>query len=71
MDQRTVPSPRIMPLPPERSPELKEQFEAMRKNLGFIPNTSEGMSPIPSMSSLLATMGIVEVPCWAMRNAAA
>ena len=39
MDQRRVPSPRLMPLPPEHSPELKEQFEAMRKNLGFIPNS--------------------------------
>jgi len=38
MDQRTSRSPRIKPLPPEHSPELKDQFEAMRKNLGFIPN---------------------------------
>src|SRR5262249_45598281 len=38
MDQRAIPSPRLKPLPPEQSPELKEQFEAMRKNLGFIPN---------------------------------
>jgi hypothetical protein len=38
MDQRTMPSPRIKPLPPDHSPELKEQFEAMRNNLGFIPN---------------------------------
>jgi hypothetical protein len=28
-----------MPLPPEHSPELNEQFEAMRKNLGFVPNS--------------------------------
>ena len=37
MDQRTTRSTRLMPLPSEYSPELKEQFEAMRKNLGFIP----------------------------------
>jgi len=39
MDQRTMRSPRLMPLPPEHSPELQDQFEAMHKNLGFIPNS--------------------------------
>ena len=39
MDQRTMPSARLTPLPPEHSPELQDQFEAMRKNLGFIPNS--------------------------------
>ena len=56
MDQRTVPSPRIMPLPPERSPELKEQFEAMRKNLGFIPNSVLIMQRNPKLASALAQM---------------
>ena len=31
MDQRTRPAPRLAPLPPEHTPELKEQFEASRK----------------------------------------
>src|SRR5262245_30737775 len=39
MDQKTRPSPRLAPLPPEHTPELKEQFELMRKNLGFVPNS--------------------------------
>ena len=39
MDQRTKPSARIAPLPPEYSPDLKDQFESMRKNLGFVPNS--------------------------------
>jgi uncharacterized peroxidase-related enzyme len=39
MDQRVKPSPRIEPLPPEHSPELKEQFELSRKHLGFVPNS--------------------------------
>ena len=35
MDQRRAQSPRMAPLPPEHTPELKEQFESMRKNLGL------------------------------------
>ena len=38
MDQRTTPSPRLKPLPPEQTPELKEQFETMRRSsLGSSP----------------------------------
>jgi uncharacterized peroxidase-related enzyme len=54
MDQRTTPSPRLMPLPPEHSPELKEQFEAMRKNLGFIPNSILIMQRKPKLAKALA-----------------
>ena len=39
MDQRTRPEPRLAPLPPEHTPELKEQFEGSRKRMGFIPNS--------------------------------
>jgi uncharacterized peroxidase-related enzyme len=39
MDQRTRPAPRLAPLPPEHTPELKEQFETFRKRMGFIPNS--------------------------------
>ena len=56
MDQRTIPSPRLMPLPPEHSPELKEQFEAMRKNLGFIPNSILIMQRKPKLAKALAQM---------------
>ena len=61
MDQRTTPSPRVMPLPPEHSPELKEQFEAMRKNLGFIPNSILIMQRKPKLAKALAQM---TAPVW-------
>jgi hypothetical protein len=41
MDQRTVPSPRLMPLPPEHSPNLRIEgaVRGDAQNLGFIPNS--------------------------------
>ncbi len=39
MDQRTRPAARLEPLPPEHTPELKEQFDAARKRMGFVPNS--------------------------------
>jgi len=56
MDQRVRPSPRIAPLPPEHSPELKDQFESMRKNLGFIPNSILIMQRKPKLAKALAQM---------------
>jgi uncharacterized peroxidase-related enzyme len=56
MDQRTQPSPRIKPLPPEHTPELKEQFESMRKNLGFVPNSILIMQRKPKLAKALAQM---------------
>ena len=56
MDQRTTSSPRLMPLPPEHSPELNEQFEAMRKNLDFIPNSILIMQRKPKLAKALAQM---------------
>ena len=56
MDQRTNSSPRIEPLPPEHSPELREQFEAMRKNLGFVPNSILIMQRKPKLAKALAQM---------------
>src|SRR5262249_32506820 len=56
MDQRTSPLPRIKPLPPEHSPELKGEFEAMRKNLGFIPNSVLIMQRKPKLAKALAQM---------------
>lgn len=49
-------SPRITPLPPEHSPELGEQFESMRRNLGFIPNSILIMQRNPKMAKALAQM---------------
>ena len=56
MDQRTTGSLRPMPLPPEQSPELKENFDAMRKNLGFIPNSILIMQRKPKLAKALAEL---------------
>jgi uncharacterized peroxidase-related enzyme len=56
MDQRVKPLPRIAPLPPEHTPELKDQFETMRKNLGFVPNSILIMQRKPKMAKALAQM---------------
>ena len=42
-------NPRMAPLPVEHSPELKEQFEAMRRNLGFVPNSILIMQRVPRL----------------------
>jgi uncharacterized peroxidase-related enzyme len=56
MDQRTNTSPRVKPLPMEHSPELKEQFEALRKNLGFVPNSILIMQRKPKLAKAFAQM---------------
>ena len=56
MDQRVKPSARIQPLPAEHSPELREQFESMRKNLGFVPNSILIMQRKPKMAKAFAQM---------------
>src|SRR5262245_40870905 len=49
MDQRTKPAPRLTPLPPEQAPDLKQQFEAARKRMGFVPNSVLIMQRKPEM----------------------
>jgi uncharacterized peroxidase-related enzyme len=56
MDDASNRSARIKPLPPEHSPELREQFESMRKNLGFIPNSVLIMQRKPKMAKAFAQM---------------
>lgn len=56
MDQDANLSARLKPLPPEQSPELKEQFEAMRRNLGFIPNSILIMQRSPNLAKALSQM---------------
>lgn len=56
MDQRIRPAARIKALPPEHSPELNEQFESMRKNLGFVPNSILIMQRKPKMAKAFAAM---------------
>jgi hypothetical protein len=52
------PLPRPEPLPP--SPELKEQFEASRMRLGFVPNSMLIMQRKPKM--VKAWTQLVELP---------
>jgi uncharacterized peroxidase-related enzyme len=56
MDQKTRPAPRLAPLPAEHSPELKEQFETMKRNLGFVPNSILIMQRRPRMAKAFAQM---------------
>lgn len=56
MDQKTRPAPRVAPLPPEHTPELKEQFEAARKRMGFIPNSQLVMQRSPKMLKAYAQL---------------
>jgi uncharacterized peroxidase-related enzyme len=56
MDQRTKPTPRLTPLPPEHSPDLAETFEQYRRNLGFIPNSVLIMQRKPKMVKALAQL---------------
>lgn len=56
MDQRNRPNPRIAPLPPEHAPQLHEQFEAMKRNLGFVPNSVLIMQRVPKLAKALAQL---------------
>ena len=56
MEQKVKPSPRIEPLPPEHSPELKDAFEAYRKNLGFIPNSMLILQRKPKIVKAMAQL---------------
>ena len=59
MDQRARPAPRLAPLPPEHTPELKEQFETFRKRMGFIPNSILIMQRRPEMVRAFTQMAAV------------
>ncbi len=50
MDQRTLPLPRLAPLPPETTPELKAQFDATQKRMGFVPNSMLIMQRDPKLT---------------------
>ena len=56
MDQKVRPAPRLAPLPAGHTPELKEQFETMRRNLGFVPNSILIMQRRPKMAKAFAQM---------------
>src|SRR5260221_3384254 len=65
MEHRVKPSPRIAPLPVEHTPELKDAFEAMQKNLGFLPNSILILQRKPKIARALAqlTASIWEPGC--------
>jgi uncharacterized peroxidase-related enzyme len=56
MDQRARSAARIAPLPPEHSPELREQFERMKNNLGFVPNSILIMQRVPKLAKAFAAL---------------
>jgi uncharacterized peroxidase-related enzyme len=56
MDVKAAPSARIAPLPPEHSPALKEAFERMAKNLGFVPNSMLILQRKPKIVQAMAQL---------------
>src|SRR5260370_22819922 len=56
MEQKVKPSPRIEPLPPGHTPELKDAFDAMAKNLGFIPNSMLILQRKPKIARALSQL---------------
>lgn len=56
MNRTVKPTARLRPLPAEHSPDLKDQFESMRRNLGFVPNSILIMQRKPKMAKALAQM---------------
>lgn len=56
MDQRTLPPPRLAPLPPEATPELKPQFDATEKRMGFVPNSMLIMQRDPKLTQGYAAL---------------
>ncbi len=56
MDRKAPPSPRLDPLPPEHSPELKEEFDSFLKTLGFVPNSVLTMQRKPKLAKAFVQM---------------
>ena len=56
MEQKVKPTPRIEPLPVEHSPELKDAFDAYRKNLGFVPNSMLILQRKPKIVKAMAQL---------------
>ena len=49
-------SSRLDPLPPEHSPELKEEFDSFFKTLGFVPNSVLTMQRKPKLAKAFVQM---------------
>ena len=56
MEQKVKRSPRIAPLAPEHTPELEDAFAAMKKNLGFVPNSMLILQRKPKIARALAQL---------------
>lgn len=56
MAQKTPPSPRLDPLPPQHTPELKEEFDSFFKTLGFVPNSVLTMQRKPNLAKAFVQM---------------
>jgi uncharacterized peroxidase-related enzyme len=56
MEMKASTSPRIAPLPAEHTPELKDAFEAMAKNLGFVPNSMLILQRRPKIARALSQL---------------
>ncbi len=56
MEQKAKPSPRLEPLAASHSPELKQNFEAVAKNLGFVPNSLLIMQRKPKLVKALSQL---------------
>src|SRR3569832_1343499 len=48
--------PRLDPLPPEHTPELKEEFDSFFKTLGFVPNSVLTMQRKPKLAKAFVQM---------------
>ena len=56
MNLRVKPAPRLAPLAAEHTPELKDQFATMQRNLGFVPNSILIMQRKPKMAKAFAQL---------------
>lgn len=56
MDQKAKSPLRLDPLPPERSPELMEEFDSFFKTLGFVPNSVLTMQRKPKLAKAFVQM---------------
>jgi len=55
--------PRLAPLPPEHSPELKQEFDSFLKSLGFVPNSVLTMQRRPALvRAFVALQGAIWGP---------
>ena len=56
MNQKTLPQPRLAPLPPDHSPELKDMFSDYAKRGSYIPNSMLIMQRKPKLALALTRL---------------